>query len=510
MPITRRSALQSMTGACLLGTIGRSQAQVTPEIATFAPEIEPLVSLIERTPRDKCAEMAAAQLKDGVSYRQLMAALFLAGIRNVNPRPPGFALHCVFIIHAAHLISLEAPADSRLLPLFYALDVFKASQERDAKAAGGDYVMQRITGPLPSARAASKAFVSAMESWDQERAERSVAALARYRSAPEVFESLWSYGARDYRNIGHKAIYVANAERTLQAIGWQHAEPVLRSLVLSLLDFGPEQQVNGYAFTDQCYAGNLKLAGNSLARLDNAWAARPAEPEVTKNIVKEIRTASPEAVCAAVTERLVKGSAGPATVWDAVHLASAELRMRASGGASIVGIHAVTACNGLHHAYVAASDPAVRLLVLLQAVGWMGQFRTWAETRKDGIRDYAITDMEPSADDVKSEDANADVFANLSSDASAARVMRLSRNLRDRQAFLSTALRFTLAKADEVHYYKYMAALIEDIPLVSEQWQPHMTAASVYYSKGLKDPEPAWAKSARAALGAHQSLGAHL
>jgi len=58
--------------------------------------------------------MAVGQLRRSVSYRQFLAALFLAGIRNVNPRPPGFALHCVFIIHAAHLLGLEAPAEVRL------------------------------------------------------------------------------------------------------------------------------------------------------------------------------------------------------------------------------------------------------------------------------------------------------------------------------------------------------------------------------------------------------------
>src|SRR5215218_2446398 len=133
MLISRRSILESLTSAGALRSLGvltapmsvpGSYAQVTPEIATFAPEMEPLVALIERTPREKCAEMVVAQLKGGVSYRELMAALFLAGIRNVNPRPPGFALHCVFIVHAAHLISLQAPPDSRLLPLFYALDTF--------------------------------------------------------------------------------------------------------------------------------------------------------------------------------------------------------------------------------------------------------------------------------------------------------------------------------------------------------------------------------------------------
>ena len=148
MPISRRSALRSF--GCLTAPmlVHRSEAQVTPEIVSYAPEIEPLVTLMERTPREKCAEMLVAQLRQGVSYRQLMAALFLAGIRNINPRPPGFALHCVFVIHSAHLISLEAPADTRLLPLFYAMDTFKASQERDARQSGGDFVLKRPSGPL--------------------------------------------------------------------------------------------------------------------------------------------------------------------------------------------------------------------------------------------------------------------------------------------------------------------------------------------------------------------------
>ena len=74
-----------------------------------------------------------------------------------------------------------------------------------------------------------------MESWDIERAQRAAISLARSRNTAEVFASLWQYGARDYRNIGHKAIFVANAERTLRVVGWQHAEPVLRSLTYALL-----------------------------------------------------------------------------------------------------------------------------------------------------------------------------------------------------------------------------------------------------------------------------------
>ena len=503
MPISRRDVLRGLTRALAAPLLlSRADAEVTPEVVKFRPEIEPLVTLIERTPREKCAEMVVDQLRRGVSYRQLLAALFLAGIRNINPQPPGFALHCVFVIHSAHLMSLEAPADSRLLPLFYALDDFKISQERDAKQQSGDYTMREVRGPLPSPQRAAAELTAAMETWDFERAERAVVTLARQRSAGEVFGLLWRYGARDYRNIGHKAIFVANACRTLQAIGWQHAEPVLRSLAVGLGAFGKEQQVNGYAYSDQCYGGNLKRLKENFARLNDAWSADQGDSAAARSILATIRESSPDEACAEVTGRLVKGKTSAGAVWDAVHLAAAELRMRARASAVLASIHAVTSANALHYAYLAATDPQDRFLLLLQAVGWMGQFRTWAGTRPDSLRPFAISDMEPDGDNEPLERSIAETFAGIPSnlDAAAARAFRLARDLPSRQAFLASALRLTSAKVNEVHYYKYLAALIEDAPLVSPEWQPHLLAATVYYLKGSGDPEPAPMKRAREAL----------
>ena len=319
IPILRRDVLRGLTAAAVYGASGtltsplllsRTDAQVTPDIVRFRPEVEPLASLIERTPRDRCAEMAVEQLRRGVSYRQLMAALFLAGIRNVNPRPPGFALHCVFVIHSAHLISMEAPPDSRLLPIFYALDNFKAAQERDARQPSGDYTMRAIPGPLPALERAAAELRSAMEDWDPERAERAAASLARHRSPADVFEMLWRYGARDYRNIGHKAIFVANACRTLQAIGWQHAEPVLRSLALGLVDFGKQQQVNGYGFDDQCYVGNVQRVKETFSRLNPNWAADEGEQQAARGILESIRGSTPSEACADVVGQveLIRGT----------------------------------------------------------------------------------------------------------------------------------------------------------------------------------------------------------
>jgi hypothetical protein len=461
-------------------------------MATFRPEIEPLVRLLERTPRERCAEVVVAQLNEGVSYRQLLAALFLAGVRNINPRPPGFALHCLFVIHSAHLLSLEAPPESRLLPLFYALDNFKGAQERDAKQTSGDYIMRPVRGPLPAPERAAGELTSAMDGWDIERAERAVVTLARHGSPNEVFQMLWRYAARDYRNIGHKAIFAANAARTLEAIGWQHAEPVLRSLVASLLDFGKEQKVNGYALDDQTYANNLKR----IKPIPGSWMAAEAEPAAARAVLDAIRHAAPDEACAEVASRIAKGSCSAATIFDAVHLAAAELVMRVRAGGLIAGIHAVTAANGLHHAFVAASDAPTRQLLALQAVGWMGQFRHWAGSRPDGLRSFSITEMEPASEAKSVEATINEVSGNR--DLAAASVFRLASSAK--QSYLSEALRLTVAKADEVHYYKYLAALVEDVPLVSATWQPRLLAASVYYMKTPRDAEPAAMKRAREAL----------
>ncbi len=497
---SRRDMLRGFTGALASPLLlSRADCQVSPDLVQFRPEIEPLVALFERTPRERCAEMLVGELRRGVSYRQALSALFLAGIRNINPRPPGFAMHCVFVIHSANLIALEAPADARLLPLFYVLDDFKTSQDRDAKQPAGDYTMRALRGTLPSAGQAPAEFAASMEAWDMERAERAIVALVRSRGAAEVFRLLWRYGARDYRNIGHKAIYVANAYRTLETIGWQHAEPVLRSMVLSLLDFGKEQQVNGYALEDQTYSGNVQRLKESFAKLGADWAAGTSEESATRAMLKTMRTASPGDTCAECSGRLARGATA-ASMWDAVHLAAAELRMRARGSASIVSIHAVTSANALHYAFLTATDPQLRYLLLLQAAGWMGQFRTFAAARPENLRAAEITRLEPTAgaDPVPIAEALAEVKTNP--DLAAALVMRIAKDPAARPAFLSAALRHTISKADEVHHYKYLAALMEDAPLVSAVWQPRLLAAMVYYMKGPADAESAPIKRAREAL----------
>src|SRR5262249_38820682 len=161
-----------------------------------------------------------------------------------------------------------------------------------------------------------------------------------------------------------------------------------------------------------------------------------------------------EEACADVAMRLAKGQATPASVWDAVHLAAAELRVRARKGAALASIHGVTSANALHYAWLSASDATDRALLLLQAVGWMGQFRTAA--RPDDLRESSIFELS-AGDDAPLDRTLQEIYAGVAAkpDDAAARIMRLAMDPQSRRAYLAGAIRLTATKVSEVHYYKY-------------------------------------------------------
>src|SRR5262249_45042894 len=152
--------------------------------------------------------------------------------------------------------SLAASDNDRWLPLLWSVDYFKSSQERNKNE--GDWRMAPVQqSRLPSSATARQRFVAAMDSWNVEEADRAAVTLCRAEGGAEAFELIWRYGARDFRDIGHKAIYAANGYRTLQTIGWRHAEPVLRSLAYALLDHESTNPAKRDDFRDR--QGRLNL-----------------------------------------------------------------------------------------------------------------------------------------------------------------------------------------------------------------------------------------------------------
>ena len=108
----------------------------------------------------------------------MLAALFLAGVRNVEPRPSvGFKFHAVLVVNSAHLASLAAPDQERWLPIFWALDNFKSAQAPDDKERGGWRMPPVNESAVPPARKARQALIDALEKWDTEAADVAVAGL---------------------------------------------------------------------------------------------------------------------------------------------------------------------------------------------------------------------------------------------------------------------------------------------------------------------------------------------
>src|SRR3989442_2367055 len=221
-PIQRRQFLRTtVTAGALLGLgdlgflsqlrpVSAAEAKLEPDMVRFNPEIEPLVRFLEDTPRERLLEEVAARIKRGLSYRDLLAALLLAGVRNIQPRPVGFKFHAVLVVNSAHLASLSSPDSERWLPIFWALDHFKSSQAQDVKE--GDWTMRAVDeSKVPAPRKARQAFIEALENWDEAAADVAVSGLVRSASAQEVFELFCRYCSRDFRELGHKAIYVANS-----------------------------------------------------------------------------------------------------------------------------------------------------------------------------------------------------------------------------------------------------------------------------------------------------------
>src|SRR5438128_6694210 len=56
------------------------EVKVTPDLVRFSPDIEPIVRLIEETPREKCVAMMIGQLEQGLPNRNFLAGLYLANI----------------------------------------------------------------------------------------------------------------------------------------------------------------------------------------------------------------------------------------------------------------------------------------------------------------------------------------------------------------------------------------------------------------------------------------------
>jgi len=498
----RRSFLKQSVGAGVLASLGdlgflqqlrpvsAAEAKLEPRMVRLHPEIEPLVRMLEDTPRDRVLEEVAARLHRGLTYRELLAALLLAGVRNIQPRPVGFKFHAVLVVNSAHLASLASADSDRWLPIFWAIDQFKSSQATDVRE--GDWTMPPVDeSAVPPSHRAKQAFLDAMDRWDEAAADAAMAGLARSASAHEIFEILCRYGVRDSRELGHKEIYVANSFRTLEAIGWQHAEPVLRSLAYAILDRAgtKENPAEADLPPDRPFRRNLE----NVKQIRADWLEGKPSAGATAELLQTIRHGSANDM-SELTVKLLNAGVAPQSVFDALYDGAGELLMQSPG---IRSLHATTFTNAVHYAWQHTQSDETRRLLLLQNAAFLPLYR--GDNKDKGLR---IDQLEAAPLQGTGPAAIEEIFSDVSRDRPLAcrKILAWLKEHPDTKPLADAARRLIFLKGRDSHDYKFSSAVLEDCHHLAPPWRDRFLAASVFNLRGSGDADTDLVKRTRAAL----------
>ena len=462
-------------------------------------EIASIVKLIHSTPRADCVQVFVKELKNGLTYQHFLAALFLAASETGD-------LHQLAQIYAAHRTSESARIEERLLPLFWALDRIKLGHETEDKS----HFLKDLKGPLPKASNAVDTFNEGMNAADKSQVEHAIVAIARNEGPRHAMNRLWNYAARDLGGtLGHLPIGVANASRTLEAIGWQHAEPGLRYLAREICRPKPDSTFE---------ANDLRLK-RSQSLLPSNWASRQGNRSVTLELYKILRSADADATGDYICATLIAKKASAGAIWDAISLAAADLIFRHRVGGNVIGgalIHAITSTNALRFGSRLVADQKLRLIQILQAAGSVAEGFIGRAAKEQGLRKL---DLIEDLDQIASSDTInvRDIFEHLpkkgdsyqqqdqserqASDQACQAAFQYLQRPTAAQPFMQTARTLLCVKAStDPHDFKYPAAAFEDASLASPEWRPYLLASSVHALHGVKSPDSEVLLKARSAI----------
>ncbi|MEX0716335.1 MAG: Rieske (2Fe-2S) protein [Planctomycetaceae bacterium] len=172
-------------------------------------------------------------------------------------------------------LSPHLDPDDRPLALFHGL----AAVARDCDGEPPRHALPPLPGPVPEFATLARWFRRFVEVRDAEGAERCLISAIRGRSDPRRVAEMLFAAVTDHRyiDIGHPLDFTNKALDALDAVGWEHAESVLASLVA------------GYASAERMEESNAWRHPIDLVRLlEEAFAELPAAIESGRG-----RSASP-------------------------------------------------------------------------------------------------------------------------------------------------------------------------------------------------------------------------
>jgi hypothetical protein len=444
-----------------------------------------LLKLLEDSQRERIPPELVRRIRAGLRYKDLLAALSLAAVRNVQPYPEvGFKYHSVMVLRSIHLATQHLSSADKWLPIVWAADHFKDGQAQE-RATGGWRLPARVAVPVGDPQAARQGLIAALDNWDRDAADAAIVKYAQAASPDEIFSVLFPYGARDLRAIGHKAIAVSNAHSLVALVGTAQAEPLLRSTVAALQNSGADPDPARHDLQpDRAWRQNQK----QLREIPQSWKQGRDDPGARTELHAALYRVAAEEAGAAVVE-LLRWGISPEAIWQVLFDTAAELLLRQP---SIVLLHAQTTANALHYAYRVCGNEQTQQLMLLQGAAFIAMFRAMVDATQP---DRGLEALEPVPLDRPSVDPIGEIFSDLSAGhrvQAARKSLGYLQNGGDAGALIASARHHLVYNADDAHDYKFSEAVFDNYAHVSDcawQWR-FLSAGMAYFKAPAKRPAP--------------------
>lgn len=410
--------------------------------------------------------MTAQHLRRGVPLDGLLAASFYSPIRY---QADAEDLHALLVVPSARAVSSTASREQQLYTVFWTVAFANMWVLPSSHGAGA---LQVATGFLASDVA--QEFAAALQAADAARAASAIAGMYRAKGPQQVRNELWRHSSRSFLDP-HRAIYVTQALRALDAFGWGDAEAVLTSVARCLA-----RPISKKEREDPPLERATRLATYLAPHVKASAADGPA----TLDLLSAMREAPPEILLEEVCAMMNRGVA-VASVWDAVLLTACEVLLHETAPSGR-GIHALTLSQALLGATQGITDPRAAHVTLLQAVAWLSEMaKQPASSARMRIHTFTPGSVPGSISELMRD-----------SRSPAERVRGAlgwlttnSTNSEYRRALTTSAL----TRGDDPHVYKYADAFAATAAFISPRWRNHLLATGVLGTRAHS--ASGWAKT---------------
>jgi hypothetical protein len=476
--MNRRTFIQTAgaTGVGLTGQLGLTD--------TDRP-VTALLKLLEDSVREHLPRELVQRIRAGLRFEELLAALSWAAVRNVQPYPDvGYKYHSVMVLRSINATTQHLSSGEQWLPIVWAADYFKSSQAQE-KASSAWRLPKRLATSVAGAPAARRMLIAALDNWDRDAADAAIVNYAQAAPIDEVFSLLFAYGARDLREIGHKAIAIANAHSLVAMLGGSQSEAILRSTVAALQnsDAGPNPASHDLE-PDRPWRQNQTRLREIPAFLKQGRNDPAARAELRSELY---RVSEEEAGTVIIT--MVRQGISPDCIWQVLFDTAAELVMAQP---SILSVHAQTTANALHYAYRLCGSGETQQLMVLQCAAFIALFRQYTGA---SASDFNLEALQPLPLHRPGVDAIDEIYADVSAGRrlqAAGKALGYLQSGADPEALIAKTRHHFVYHADEPHDYKFPEAVFENYSHLSDvAWRRRFLSAGMAHFKApAQHPSP--------------------